>query len=89
MNFMRHQWLLAALLILGLCACAGPRVTNQTDDSITFTFPSGRQGIDDVKEDAELYCKKRGRHAELRGDKFCTASCLSCALECRATFVCR
>lgn len=82
--------LCSALCIgLTLSACAGTKVTNQTDDSITFTFPSSRYGVDDVKEDAERYCQKRGRNAELRGDKFCTASCLSCALECRATFVCR
>lgn len=72
-----------------LTACAGPKVLNKTDDSITFAFPSGRYGIEDVKEDADLYCRKRGLHAELRGDKFCTAECLSCALQCRATFVCR
>lgn len=89
MTPMLRQRLLAVLLTMALCACAGPKVTNQTDDSITFSFPSGRHGVEDVKEDAELFCKKRGRHAELRGDKFCTASCLSCALECRATFVCR
>ena len=74
---------------LALSACAGPKVTHQTDDSITFTFPNGRQGVEDVKEDAEAYCQKRGRNAELRGEKFCTAGCLSCALSCRATFVCR
>ena len=42
-----------------------------------------------MEEDAELYCRKRGLHAELRGDKFCTAECLSCPLQCRATFLCR
>ena len=81
--------LLALTLTLLLTACAGPKVLNQTPDSITFAFPSGRHGVEDVKEDAELYCRKRGLHAELRGDKFCTAECLSCALQCRATFVCR
>jgi len=70
-------------------ACSGPKVLNQTDDSITFAFPSGRYGLDDVKEDAELYCRKRGRHAEPQGDKACSAPCLSCPLQCRATFVCR
>jgi hypothetical protein len=72
-----------------LTACAGPKVLSQTPDSITFAFPSGRHGVEDVKEDAEVYCQKRGRNAELRGDKFCTAECLSCPLQCRATFVCR
>ena len=82
--------LLTTLFIgLTLTACAGPKVTSQTDDSITFTFPSGRQGVEDVKEEAEAYCQKRSRNAELRGDKFCTADCLSCTLQCRATFVCR
>ena len=81
--------LLMLFTCLALTACAGPKVFSQTDDSITFAFPSGRHGIDDVKEDAELYCRKRGRNAELRGDKFCTADCLSCPLQCRATFVCR
>lgn len=81
--------LTALLLALTITACAGPKATHQTDDSITFTFPSGRQGVDDVKEEAEAYCQKRGRNAELRGDKFCTADCLSCSLQCRATFVCR
>lgn len=82
--------LLTTLLVgLSLAGCASPKVTNQTDDSITFTFPSGRQGVDDVKEEAEAYCQKRGRNAELRGDKFCTADCLSCSLQCRATFICR
>ena len=81
--------LLMLFTCLALTACAGPKVLSQTDDSITFAFPSGRHGIDDVKEDAELYCRKRGRNAELRGDKFCTADCLSCPLQCRATFVCR
>lgn len=82
--------LLTTLFIsLTLAACAGPKVTNQTEDSITFTFPSGRQGVEDVKEEAEAYCQKRSRNAELRGDKFCTADCLSCPLQCRATFVCR
>ena len=87
----RLMRILATLLLTGLLvtACAGPKVTNQTDDSITFSFPSSRQGIDDVKEDAERFCKKRGRNAELQGDKFCTADCLSCRLQCRATFVCR
>ena len=79
----------ALLLALTLTACSGPKVLNQTDDSITFAFPSGRYGLDDVKEDAELYCRKRGRHAEPQGDKACSAACLSCPLQCRATFVCR
>ena len=82
---------LLTTLVVGLtvAACAGPKVTSQTNDSITFTFPSGRQGVEDVKEDAERHCQKRGLNAELRGDKFCTADCLSCPLQCRATFVCR
>jgi hypothetical protein len=82
---------LSTVLLLGLAitACAGPKVTQQTDDSITFTFPSTRHGVEDVKEEAEAYCRKRGLNAELRGDKFCTADCLSCALQCRATFICR
>lgn len=82
---------LLTLLLLGLTltACSGPKVLNQTDDSITFAFPSGRYGLEDVKEDAELYCRKRGRHAEPRGEKACSAQCLSCPLQCRATFVCR
>lgn len=84
-----HALLMTLPACLMLSACAGPKVTHQTDDSITFTFPSGRQGVEDVKEDAEAYCQKRGRNAELRGDKFCTADCLSCPLQCRATFVCR
>ena len=79
----------AILLALTLTACAGPKVTSQTNDSITFTFPSTRHGVEDVKEDAEAYCHKRGLNAELRGDKFCTADCLSCPLQCRATFICR
>lgn len=79
----------AALLSTLIMGCSGPKVTHQTDDSITFTFASGRQGTEDVKDDAEAYCQKRGRNAELRGDKFCTADCLSCPLRCRATFVCR
>ena len=79
----------AALCISILAGCAGPKVLNQTQDSITFAFPSGRHGVEDVKEDAELYCRKRGLHAELRGDKSCTAECLSCPLQCRATFLCR
>ena len=89
MQRLRRSLLTVLLLALTLAACAGPKVTAQTDDSITFTFPSGRQGVEDVKEDAEVYCQKRGRNAELRGDKFCTADCLSCPLQCRATFVCR
>jgi hypothetical protein len=81
---------LSALLCATLLsACAGPKVLSQTPDSITFAFPSGRHGVEDVKEDAEAYCRKRGRNAELRGDKFCTAECLSCPLQCRATFICR
>jgi hypothetical protein len=86
----RFLILITTLLVcLSMTSCARTKVTNQTDDSITFSFPSSRYGTDDVKEDAERFCQKRGRNAELRGDKFCTASCLSCALECRATFVCR
>lgn len=77
------------LLALAITACAGPKVTQQTDNSITFTFPSTRHGVEDVKEEAEAYCQKRGHNAELRGDKFCTADCLSCPLQCRATFICR
>ncbi|MGV0953752.1 MAG: hypothetical protein ACOYBQ_03260 [Fluviibacter sp.] len=72
-----------------LTACSGPKVLSQTPDSITFAFPSGRQGVEDVKDDAEVYCQKRGKNAELRGEKFCTADCLSCPLQCRATFLCR
>lgn len=71
-----------------LAACSGPQVLSQTPDSITFAFPSSRYGVDDVKEDAEAYCKKRGLNAELRGNKACTAPCLSCPLQCRATFIC-
>lgn len=89
MQHFRRTLPIALLLALTLAACAGPKVTAQTDDSITFAFPSGRQGVEDVKDDAEAYCQKRGRNAELRGDKFCTADCLSCPLQCRATFVCR
>ena len=89
MQRLRCSLLTVLLLALTLAACAGPKVTAQTDDSITFTFPSGRPGVEDVKEDAEAYCQKRGRNAELRGDKFCTADCLSCPLQCRATFICR
>lgn len=89
MQRLRRTLPIALLLALTLAACAGPKVTAQTDDSITFTFPSGRQGVEDVKDDAETYCQKRGRNAELRGDKFCTADCLSCPLQCRATFICR
>lgn len=80
---------LSLFLTLMLSACSGPKVLNQTDDSITFAFPSGRYGLEDVKEDAERYCRKRGRHAEPRGEKACSAECLSCPLQCRATFVCR
>ena len=83
------SFILMSLCAILLAGCAGPKVLSQTPDSITFAFPSGRHGVEDVKEDAELYCRKRGLHAELRGDKFCTAECLSCALQCRATFVCR
>ncbi len=83
------QIVFAVLIATLLTACAGPSVLSQTPDSITFAFPSGRHGVDDVKEDAEAYCKKRGLNAELRGDKFCTAPCLTCALQCRATFLCR
>lgn len=89
MQRFRRTLPIALLLALTLAACAGPKVTAQTDDSITFAFPSGRQGVEDVKDDAEAYCQKRGRNAELRGDKFCTADCLSCPLQCRATFICR
>jgi hypothetical protein len=89
MNRSYRARLVSLVLGLLLTACAGPKVTSQTDDSITFSFPSGRQGVEDVKEDAERFCQKRGRNAELRGDKFCTADCLSCPLQCRATFVCR
>lgn len=89
MNRSLRTHLSILLACLTITACAGPKVLSQTDDSITFAFPSGRHGIEDVKEDAELYCRKRGRNAELRGDKFCTAECVSCALQCRATFVCR
>lgn len=89
MQHFRRTLPIALLLALTLAACAGPKVTAQTDDSITFAFPSGRQGVEDVKDDAEAYCQKRGRNAELRGDKFCTADCLSCPLQCRATFICR
>jgi len=80
--------LLALLLSVFLAACSGPQVLSQTSDSITFGFPSTRYGVDDVKEDAEAFCKKRGLNAELRGNKFCTAPCLTCPLQCRATFVC-
>ena len=89
MQHFRRTLPIALLLALTLAACAGPKVTAQTDDSITFAFPSGRQGVEDVKDDAEAYCQKRGRNAELRGEKFCTADCLSCPLQCRATFICR
>mgnify|MGYP006270482121 CR=1 FL=1 len=77
-------FLLSALLT----ACSGPQVMSQTSDSITFAFPSSRYGVDDVKEEAEAFCKKQGLNAELRGNKSCTAPCLSCPLQCRATFVC-
>ena|GEM_PF-1282744 len=77
--------LLAATL---LAACSGPQVLSQTSDTITFAFPSGRYGVDDVKEDAQAFCKKNGLNAELRGNKVCTAPCLTCLLQCRATFIC-
>lgn len=80
---------LLTLTSLMLVGCASPTVLSQTDDSITFAFPNGRYGADDVKEDAQAYCKKKGLDAELRGTKFCTAPCLTCALQCRATFICR
>lgn len=80
--------ILGLLVSAFLAACSGPQVLSQTPDSITFAFPSGRYGVEDVKEDAEAYCKKRGLNAELRGNKFCTAPCLSCPLQCRATFIC-
>ncbi len=85
-RFTRTLFTLLACSILA--ACSGPQVLSQTPDSITFAFPSGRYGVEDVKEDAEAYCKKRGLNAELRGNKFCTAPCLSCPLQCRATFIC-
>lgn len=89
MLLLRRTLPIAILFALTLTACAGPKVTGQTADSITFTFPSTRHGVEDVKEEAEVYCQKRGRNAELRGEKFCTADCLSCPLQCRATFICR
>lgn len=89
---MRFRSLLAILPIaafmLTLTACSGPKVLSQTGDSITFAFPSTHYGVEDVKDDAEAYCRKRGRSAELQGEKFCTAPCLTCALQCRATFTC-
>lgn len=80
--------ILTLLFSAALTACSGPQVLSQTSDSITFAFPSSRYGVDDVKEDAEAFCKKKGLHAELRGSKACTAPCLTCPLQCRATFIC-
>ena len=85
----RFTRILFTLLVSALlAACSGPQVLSQTSDSITFAFPSNRYGVDDVKEDAEAFCKKRGLNAELRGNKSCTAPCLTCPLQCRATFIC-
>lgn len=86
----RCKSLITSLLIAFLLAgCSGPTILSQNTDSVTYGFPNGRHGLEDAQEEADAFCHKRGRTAELQSNKACTAPCLSCALQCRATFVCR